>query len=89
MTIEEIRELIAVVNQSGIAELEVQRGENRVKIKRTQREVRVAVPQAFEAHPAGAAHAPIMAVRSPNGKHERIGADLSVFQHSTPENRPG
>jgi acetyl-CoA carboxylase biotin carboxyl carrier protein len=60
MTIEEIRELIAVVNQSGIAELEVQRGENRVRIKRTQREVRVAVPQALEAH-AVAAPAPIAA----------------------------
>ena len=58
MTIEEIRELIAVVNQSGIAELEVQRGENRVRIKRTQREVRVAVPQALEAHPMAASAAP-------------------------------
>ena len=39
MTIEEIRELISVVNESGIAELEVQRGENRVRIRRTtQRE---------------------------------------------------
>jgi acetyl-CoA carboxylase biotin carboxyl carrier protein len=35
MTIEEIRELIGVVNESGIAELEVQRGENRVRIRRT------------------------------------------------------
>lgn len=35
MTIEEIRELIHVVCSSGIAELEVQRGENRVWIKRT------------------------------------------------------
>jgi acetyl-CoA carboxylase biotin carboxyl carrier protein len=38
MTIEEIRELIHVVNESGIAELEVQRGDNRVRIRRTQRE---------------------------------------------------
>ena len=35
MTIEEIKELINVVNDSGIAELEVQRGENRVWIKRS------------------------------------------------------
>lgn len=35
MTIEEIKELINVVTQSGIAELEVQRGENRVWIKRS------------------------------------------------------
>jgi len=35
MTIEEIRELIQTVVTTGVAELEVQRGENRVWIKRT------------------------------------------------------
>ena len=35
MNIDEIKELISVVNESGIAELEVQRGENRVRIKRS------------------------------------------------------
>jgi acetyl-CoA carboxylase biotin carboxyl carrier protein len=34
MTIEEIKELISVVNASGIAELEVQRGGDRVRIRR-------------------------------------------------------
>jgi len=34
MTIDEIRELIGLVNQTGVAELEVQRGENRVRIRR-------------------------------------------------------
>jgi acetyl-CoA carboxylase biotin carboxyl carrier protein len=33
MTIEEIKELIRVVHETGIAELEVQRGENRVRIR--------------------------------------------------------
>src|ERR1700678_1034439 len=33
MTIEEIKELIQVVRETGIAELEVKRGENRVRIK--------------------------------------------------------
>jgi acetyl-CoA carboxylase biotin carboxyl carrier protein len=41
MTIEEIRELINIVKESGVAELEVQRGDNRVRIRRTQRESRV------------------------------------------------
>ena len=41
MTIEEIRELIKIVNESGVAELEVQRGDNRVRIRRTQREHRL------------------------------------------------
>jgi len=35
MTIEEIKELIQVVNESGIAELEVFRGDNRVRIRRS------------------------------------------------------
>lgn len=34
MTIEEIRELIQLVTDTGVAELEVQRGENRVRIRR-------------------------------------------------------
>ena len=33
MTIEEIKELIRVVHETGIAELELQRGENRVRIR--------------------------------------------------------
>ncbi len=35
MTVEEIKELIQIVTESGIAELEVQRGENRVRIRRS------------------------------------------------------
>ena len=35
MTIDEIRQLIQAVNESGIAELEVVRGENRVRIRRS------------------------------------------------------
>jgi acetyl-CoA carboxylase biotin carboxyl carrier protein len=57
MTIEEIRELISVVNESGIAELEVQRGENRVRIRRTQRTSHVGFT-AVDAVPAMAAPAP-------------------------------
>jgi acetyl-CoA carboxylase biotin carboxyl carrier protein len=34
MTVEEIKELIQIVNDSGIAELEVQRGDDRVRIRR-------------------------------------------------------
>ena len=35
VTIEEIRELIQLVTETGVAELEVQRGENRVRIRRS------------------------------------------------------
>lgn len=37
MTLEEIRELIKVVTDTGVAELEVQRGEDRVRIRRVLR----------------------------------------------------
>jgi len=35
MTIDEIRELIQLIVETGVAEIEVQRGENRVRIRRT------------------------------------------------------
>jgi acetyl-CoA carboxylase biotin carboxyl carrier protein len=57
MTIEEIRELINIVNESGVAELEVQRGDNRVRIRRTQRESRVGFTT-VESHPAAAPATP-------------------------------
>jgi acetyl-CoA carboxylase biotin carboxyl carrier protein len=34
MTIEEIKELIAIFNESGVGELELQRGENRLRLRR-------------------------------------------------------
>jgi acetyl-CoA carboxylase biotin carboxyl carrier protein len=55
MTVEEIRELIGLVSDSGIAELEVQRGDNRVRIRRSV-EAQGYPPQAF----APQAYAPVM-----------------------------
>ncbi len=55
MTLEEIRELIRVVTETGIAELEVQRGDNRVRIRRVTRSRlvhEVAAPAAAGAQPA-------------------------------------
>jgi acetyl-CoA carboxylase biotin carboxyl carrier protein len=49
MNIDEIRELIQAVTSSGIAELEVQRGDNRVKIRRMARQT--VVQQAVAAAP--------------------------------------
>jgi acetyl-CoA carboxylase biotin carboxyl carrier protein len=48
VTIDEIRELIALANESGVAELEVQRGDNRVRIRRAG----FSSPQEFLAPPA-------------------------------------
>jgi acetyl-CoA carboxylase biotin carboxyl carrier protein len=58
MTLEEIKELIQVVQESGVAELEVQRGENRVRIRRAIQ------PTAQEIVYAGAP-APILANVAP------------------------
>src|SRR5271166_2579419 len=36
MTIEEIKELLQIFNESGVAELELQRGENRLRLRRAE-----------------------------------------------------
>jgi acetyl-CoA carboxylase biotin carboxyl carrier protein len=60
MTIEEIRELIHTVVSTGVAELEVQRGENRVWIKRTAGVVtqEIHVPQAPVTQAPAVQHVP-------------------------------
>ena len=61
MTVDEIRELIALASETGIAELEVQRGDNRVRIRRggfaAPQEIVVASPSAVAAQ----AYAPVPA----------------------------
>jgi acetyl-CoA carboxylase biotin carboxyl carrier protein len=54
MTIEEIRELINLASETGIAELEVQRGDNRVRIRRAS----FAAPQEIVVAPPAYAAAP-------------------------------
>ncbi|MCC6860138.1 MAG: acetyl-CoA carboxylase biotin carboxyl carrier protein [Bryobacterales bacterium] len=56
MTLEEIRELIKVVTETAIAELEVQRGDNRVRIRRVAEN---RTPEVIYAAPAGVAPASI------------------------------
>lgn len=91
MTVEEIRELINLASETGIAELEVQRGDNRVRIRRSSpvagsQEI-VVMPQAHApvamAAPAAAqmAPAPIPAVESP--KQEK-GADPNLVLVKSP-----
>jgi acetyl-CoA carboxylase biotin carboxyl carrier protein len=73
MTVDEIRELIHLATETGIAELEVQRGENRVRIRRGP----LAAPQEFVVAPlatstaAPAAPAPVPAVETPKEKDEK------------------
>jgi acetyl-CoA carboxylase biotin carboxyl carrier protein len=54
MTIDEIKQIIELFNESGVAELEVQRGENRVRVRRNS-----SLPQEY-IMPA-MAHAPVYA----------------------------
>ncbi len=60
MTVEEIRELINLATDTGIAELEVQRGENRVRIRRS-----VAGQQEFVVAPAAAPRPEAVAAAPP------------------------
>jgi acetyl-CoA carboxylase biotin carboxyl carrier protein len=56
MTNQEIQELLRIFNDSGVAEMEVQRGENRLRLRRAFTAQEMTVPAA-----APAAHAPLPA----------------------------
>ena len=78
MTVEEIRELINLAAETGIAELEVQRGDNRVRIRRAgfanPQEIVLAPPAYAAAAPAAApgtpAPTPIPAIESTQQREE-------------------
>jgi acetyl-CoA carboxylase biotin carboxyl carrier protein len=65
MTLDEIRELIKIVTETGIAELELQRGENRVRILRTQpsraQEFVIPAPVALDSPAPAPANNPVAA----------------------------
>jgi acetyl-CoA carboxylase biotin carboxyl carrier protein len=50
MTIDEIKDLIRVVQETGIFELEVQQGENRVRIQRAAKNQDLVVPTVLPVH---------------------------------------
>jgi len=67
MTVEEIRELIRLATETGVAELEVQRGQDRVRIRRaafTDQEITIpAPPSAVRSAAANSAAGPFDASR--------------------------
>jgi len=67
MTVDEIRELIQLATETGIAELEVQRGENRVRIRRAG----AAGQEILVAAPAPAPGPSLTAVGSPRENLEK------------------
>ena len=72
MTVDEIRELIALATETGVAELEVQRGDNRVRIRRASfaapQEIVVAAPS------YAAASAPLAFAPAPPSAHSAMEA---------------
>jgi acetyl-CoA carboxylase biotin carboxyl carrier protein len=84
MTVDEIRELINLAADTGIAELEVQRGDNRVRIRRAGF---AAAPQEtfIATTPTHApAPAPFPAVEAPREKHEKPAVDPNLVLVKSP-----
>jgi acetyl-CoA carboxylase biotin carboxyl carrier protein len=89
MTLDEIRELINLLTETGIAELEVQRGENRVRIRRAGSGVQeiLVAPQAGQLHaPAHAAPVapPTSAAPLPAVEAREMPADPNVVLVKAP-----
>ena len=74
MTIDEIRELIQLVSETGVAELEVQRGENRVRIRRSfgTEVFEAAAPALSHAAKAGVTAAPPVTPEKPEPPPESL-----------------
>jgi len=85
MTIDEIKELIQVIVDSGVAEIEVQRGENRVRIRRTFGTTtdvvvpQVMVPVAQPAEPAPHA-VPHPAAPQITAEHASVGGGMGAVE---------
>jgi acetyl-CoA carboxylase biotin carboxyl carrier protein len=84
MTLEEIKQLIEVVQQSGVAELEVQRGENRVRIRRNATPVAQEIVIAPGAAPA-LAGAPMAGGTPPSAAVNSAAMPLSAPAVAQPE----
>jgi acetyl-CoA carboxylase biotin carboxyl carrier protein len=96
MTVDEIRELIKLASETGIAELEVQRGDNRVRIRRAAfapQEIVLAPPSyaaaaavhavAPSAAPAPA-HEPAASAEPPGSKEREKAADANLSLVKSP-----
>ena len=81
MTVDEIRELINLAVETGIAELEVQRGENRVRIRRAS----FAAPQEVVLSPSSYAAAPAVA---PAPAFAPPAAAPAATTHEAPKEKP-
>jgi len=68
MTNQEIKELLKIFNESDVAEMEVQRGNNRLRLRRAEAVKELAVPAVGHVAAAAAApHAAVTAIAEPAG----------------------
>ncbi len=92
MTIEEIREIVQLFTESGVAELEVQRGDNRVRIRRAAINQEVIVPAVTHAPilAAPVAAAPIAAAPAAQAAplNSSSAAGAPVLQHEPTPSQP-
>ena len=65
MTIEEIKELLQIFNESGVAELELQRGENRLRLRRASLNQEYILPPAAAVAPVMMSAAPVQYPQTP------------------------
>jgi acetyl-CoA carboxylase biotin carboxyl carrier protein len=89
MTVDEIRELINLAAETGIAELEVQRGEDRVRIRRgataSAQEIVLAAPAQAAAAGAGTTAAAIPAIQTTREREEAAkAADANLVLVKSP-----
>ena len=95
VTIDEIRELIQLVAETGVAELEVQRGDNRVRIRRSMPEIQeFAVgdprPAAKGATAPVSSHKPAAEPDSPEGNLFTVKSPIvgTFYESASPETPP-
>ena len=81
MTIEEIRELIQLLSDTGIAELEVQRGDNRVRIRKSFGVETEVFLQPAASGPTAAPSAPVAALKAETPPAK---ADPQLFYAKSP-----
>ncbi len=87
MTIDEIRQLIQLTSETGIAELEVQRGDNRVRIRRGIAPVSTEIVVPAEQAPDAvfrSASAPAAPLAAPDREKEPATADPNVTLVKSP-----
>ena len=90
MTNQEIQELLQIFNDSGVAEMEVQRGENRLRLRRAFTAQEMTVPAAAPAHaplPAAAPAAPAAKPSAPESNHVIVKSPIvgTYYEAPSPE----